>query len=213
MPKKLLSKLIKPFKKSIITETSHTSHHTALSKHIKEVLAKSTRLFSKEDIEHALDKLAYEISESLGDKNPVFLCVLSGGIIPLGNLLPRLDFPLEVNYVHASRYGSKTYGSRLKWKAKPTTDLNNRTVVVVDDILDEGVTLAAIVKYCKKQGANEVYTTVLIDKIKKRDLGGLEKADFVGLEIEDVYVFGYGLDYKEYLRNAPGIYVVAKEHQ
>lgn len=180
---------------------------------IQEVLDKSTCMYTTDDISNALNKMATDIHNRLADSNPVILCVMIGGLVPLGNLLPRLDFPLTLDYVHATRYRGETSGSELHWISKPQTDLKDRTVLVVDDILDGGITLRAIMKYCKEQGASDVFSAVLVDKPDKRVEGGLQQADFVGLKIEDGYIFGYGMDYKEYLRNAPGIYLVAPEHQ
>jgi hypoxanthine phosphoribosyltransferase len=180
---------------------------------ILEVYAKATQLYAKEDIELALDKMAEEINEQLADSNPILLCVVIGGIVPMGNLLPRLPFPLETDYIHATRYQHETTGSEIEWRATPATSLKNRVIIVVDDILDEGITLAAVANYCHEQGAKKVYTAVLVDKNRPRKDGGIKEADFVGLTIDDVFVFGYGLDYKGYLRNAPGIYAVADEHK
>jgi hypoxanthine phosphoribosyltransferase len=180
---------------------------------IQLVLKTSRCLYSKTQVEQALDKMAQSMHDRLSTSNPVFLCVVVGGLIPLGNLLPRLDFPLEVDYVHVTRYRGKTKGGDLLWKAKQSCSLKDRTVVVVDDILDSGLTLKAIVDYCWEEGAKEVFTAALVDKSSARQAGGLEKADFIGLNVENHYVFGYGMDYKEYLRNAPGIYAVAPEYQ
>jgi hypoxanthine phosphoribosyltransferase len=178
-----------------------------LPKDIREVFKRATQVFSKEEIERALDKMAKEISERFSDSDPIFLCVVIGGIVPLGNLLPRLDFPLEVDYIHVTRYQGKNCGEEIIWKARPARCLKDRVIIIVDDILDGGLTLSAIIDYCREQQAKEVYTAVLLDKQKPREKGGLEKADIHGLVIDDRFVFGYGLDYKEYLRNAPGIYV------
>jgi hypoxanthine phosphoribosyltransferase len=180
--------------------------------HVKNVLAKATCIYTKAEVEGALDRMAYEMTLRLGEDNPVFLCVLLGGIIPLGNLLPRLNFPLEIDYVHVGRYGNDFAGNKFNWKAMPRTNLKGRTVVIVDDILDGGVTLANIVAFCKVHEARNVFTAVLIDKKKPREKGGIEDVDFKGLIVDDRFVFGYGLDYQEYLRNAPGIYAVAEEH-
>lgn len=136
-----------------------------------------------------------------------------GGMVPLGNLLVRLDFPLEVDYVHATRYKGEITGGDIEWKVKPSTDLRGRTVLIVDDILDGGATLAAIIDEINAMGAQKVYSAVLVDKYRKRLPNGLQKADFVGLEVDDHYIFGYGMDYNEYLRNAPGIFVVHPDHE
>lgn len=180
---------------------------------IKSVYEKSTCLYTSHEVEAALDRMAIKIHEQLHDKNPVILCVMIGGMVPLGNLLVRLDFPLEVDYVHATRYKGEITGGAIEWKIKPSAQLEGRTVLVVDDILDGGVTLAAIIDEIKASGANEVYSAVLVDKFRKRVPQGLQKADFVGLEVEDHYIFGYGMDYNEYLRNAPGIFVVHPDHE
>ncbi|RAP37841.1 hypoxanthine-guanine phosphoribosyltransferase [Legionella quinlivanii] len=180
---------------------------------IKEVYEKSSLLFSTQEVEAALDRMAASINEVLQDKNPVILCVMIGGLVPMGNLLPRLNFPLEVDYVHATRYNGEIRGGELIWKVKPSVNLEGRTVLVVDDILDGGVTLAAIIDTVAAMGAEAVYSAVLVDKYRKRVPNGLQKADFVGLEVEDHYIFGYGMDYNEYLRNAPGIFVVDPEHE
>lgn len=184
-----------------------------LPSHIREVYAKATCLYTKQDVEAALDKMAHDINLKLADTNPIFLCLVVGGIIPLGNLLPRLDFPLEVDYIHATRYRSGTRGGEVQWKAEPSRSLQGRTIVVVDDILDGGLTLASILDHCKEKGAAKVFSAVLVDKRHPREPGGLAKADFTGLVVDDHYVFGYGMDYKEYLRNAPGIFAVAPEHE
>jgi hypoxanthine phosphoribosyltransferase len=180
---------------------------------IKEVYEKSTCLFTTNEVEAALDRMAINIHKELQDQNPILLCVMVGGLVLLGNLLPRLDFPLEVDYVHATRYRGDISGGDILWKVKPTAHLNGRAVLVVDDILDGGLTLAAIISEVNALGASKVYSAVLVDKYRKRVPNGLQKADFVGLEVEDHYIFGYGMDYNEYLRNAPGIFVVHPEHE
>jgi hypoxanthine phosphoribosyltransferase len=183
--------------------------------HIQEVARKATRLFTKEEIEKGLDNMAKAISDKLNESNPVVLCVMIGGLIPAGNLLPRLDFPLELDYVHATRYSHETVGqAEMVWIAKPRVSLKNRNVLIIEDILDGGLTLAAIVDYCHQQGAHAVYTAVLLDKQKAKRLPeGTSSADFTAMAMDQGFVFGYGMDYNGYLRNAPGIYVVAPEHE
>ncbi len=184
-----------------------------LPSHIQEVMDKATCLFQKEQVEQALDEMAAEITELLSTSNPIFLCVMIGGLIPAGNLLPRLDFPLAVDYIHATRYQGNTKGGAIYWRSEPKFSMKDRTVLILDDILDHGKTLKAVVDYCKGQQAKAVYTAVLVDKEFPRDEEGIQKADFTGLQVGNRYVFGYGMDYQEYLRNAPGIYMVSPEHE
>jgi len=175
---------------------------------VQAVLEAADQLYSQAEVEQALDRLAREIGRSLGDQDPLLLCVMTGGLVPAGELFTRLDFPVQLDYLHATRYQGTVGGSELKWITAPSQSLKGRTVLVVDDILDEGLTLAAILDYCSEQGARAVYSAVLIEKIHERKTDGLQ-ADFVGLRVEDRYVFGYGMDYHGYLRNVKGIYAVA----
>lgn len=183
----------------------------SIPKHIRDVFKHAKCIYNKADIESALDQLATMISYELSDADPIFLCVVVGGIIPVGCLLPRLDFPLSVDYVHATRYGDKFVGEEINWIAEPRCDMKGRTVVIVDDILDGGLTLQAIKNYCAEKEAEAVYTAVLVDKEGARLPGGVEQADFTGLTVGNEFLFGFGLDYKGYLRNAPGIYAVSSE--
>ncbi|MEC4747820.1 hypoxanthine-guanine phosphoribosyltransferase [Methylomicrobium sp. Wu6] len=171
---------------------------------IQQVQETADLLFGEQEVEAALDQMAEQINRELLGTNPVFLCVLNGGIVAAGRLLTRLTMPLTIDAVNASRYQNKIMGSTLEWTLKPTTPLHGRTVLVVDDILDEGITLKAIVDHCLEQGAEAVYSAVLVDK--RLDQEKPIKADFVGVETENRYLFGYGMDYKGYLRNAAGIY-------
>ena len=111
--------------------------------------------------------------------------------------------------MHATRYRGDVRGQELEWIARPRTPLEGRTVLVLDDILDEGVTLAAILEDCRAQGARAVHSAVLVDKRIGRPRT-LERADFTGLSVPDRYVFGFGMDYRGYLRNLPAIYAVAE---
>lgn len=172
----------------------------------RQVFESADRLYSLEQINEALDTLAQQITERVGQLNPLVLCVLNGGIIPTGHLVTRLNFPLQMDYLHATRYRGKTTGGQLLWLARPQESMKDRVVVLVDDILDEGHTLKAMVEECMSVGAKQVVTVAILEKMH-----GKEKAiaaDFVGLPVEDRYVFGFGMDYKEYYRNAPGIYAV-----
>jgi hypoxanthine phosphoribosyltransferase len=174
----------------------------------RQVLAAADPLYSRHEIETALDRMAADIGQALGDADPLLLCVMTGGLVPASELFTRLEFPVQLDYLHATRYEGTRGGSELKWITRPSQSLQGRTVLVVDDILDEGLTLAAILAYCHEQGASAVYSAVLVEKLHQRRASGLT-ADFVGVQVEDRYVFGYGMDYHGYWRNVRGIYAVA----
>ncbi|MES2212595.1 MAG: hypoxanthine-guanine phosphoribosyltransferase [Pseudomonadota bacterium] len=164
-------------------------------------------------VEAKVTLLAQRITQDLSEKNPILMCVMIGGLVPAGMLMSRLAFPLELDYVHATRYGQNLVGGALDWRVPPRLPLQGRTVLIVDDVLDGGLTLAGIVAHCQKAGAKEVLTMVLVDKRAARMPGGLIEADYVGLEVGPEFIFGMGLDYRGYFRNAPGIYCVAPEDQ
>jgi len=172
------------------------------------ILAEADLLVNESEVAMVIDRLAGEITSQLKNSNPILLCVMNGGLIFTGQLLTRLVFPLEVDYVHATRYGHETNGTHLHWTVRPQLDLKGRTVLLLDDILDEGVTLAAIADYCRQQGATKVLMAVLVEKLHLRKVTPGMHADFCGIDVGDRFLFGYGLDYKGYWRNAPGIYAV-----
>ncbi len=173
------------------------------------IRAEADELYGPAEIHAALDRMAEEITRALGGTLPVVLCVLTGGIIPTGHLLTRLAFPLESDYLHATRYRGQTRGKEVEWVSEPGISLAGRTVLVVDDILDEGNTLVDVIRFCKGAGAEVVYTAVLIQKRHDRR-NPAARADFVGLEVDDRYVFGFGMDYKGYLRNLNGIFALGE---
>ncbi len=176
-------------------------------KDIKKVMAEAELLYSKEQVETALNAMALAINAELADKNPILLCIMTGGIVPTGMLLPRLNFPLQLDYVHATRYTGETTGREISWLRSPHLPLEDRVVLVIDDILDKGITLSCIIDECHKLNASEIYSAVLVDKATSRE-SNVEKANFTGLSVPNRYVFGYGMDYKDYLRNGDGIYAV-----
>ena len=170
------------------------------------VLEQADCLYDAQAVEQAFDRLAAAINDRLAGSDPLVLCVMQGGLIPGGLLLPRLEFPLQMDYIHATRYGGGTRGGELHWIVRPSSPLQDKVVLLIDDIHDEGLTLDAIARDCRAAGAAEVCSAVLVNKLHDRKHG--LRADFTGLEVPDRYVFGYGMDYKGYLRNAPGIYAV-----
>ena len=163
-------------------------------------------IYDDAEVQQAITQTAEAITKKLSEKDPLVFCVMTGGIIPAGHLLTQLNFPLQIDYIHATRYQGGTKGGRLTWLVRPSIPMKGRTVLVIDDIYDEGVTLSEIAEYCSAEGAESIYTAVLINKLHNRKRG--DKPDFISLETEDRYLFGYGMDYHGYLRNAPGIYAI-----
>ena len=160
-------------------------------------------------VQKAVGEVAAAISARLSDKYPLVLCVMTGGVVFCGQLMTRLNFPLDFDYLHATRYGPETQGGKISWRTAPWTSVKGRSVLVVDDILDEGVTLAAVKESLKRMGAAEVLTAVFADK-----LNGKQKpvaADFVGLTVPDRFVFGFGMDAGGAWRNLPAIYAMKEE--
>ena len=179
------------------------------SDELESVRANAQCLADPATIEAACDRMAQEITEKLSRTNPLLLGVMNGGIVPLAMLLQRMEFPLNVDYAHLTRYGMRTTGGELRWIRRPPESVRDRTVLIVDDLLDHGITLEAMVDACESLGAAEVKTAVLVTK-QISDRAGLKATDFSAISLPDEYIFGYGMDYKNYLRNAKGIFAVKK---
>lgn len=173
-------------------------------------LEQSVQLFDEHQIAEAYDRMGGEIALWLRYNNPIVLCVMIGGLVPTAELIRRFNFPFELDYLHATRYRGGTSGTDLLWKVSPGLDLAQRHVLVIDDILDEGYTLQAILTHLKRQGPADVRSAVLVEKRHDRRDPGL-KADFTGVEADDRYLFGCGMDYLGYLRQVPGIHAVPDE--
>lgn len=158
-------------------------------------------------IDAAIDRVAEAMNHDFEGLRPVFLTVLHGGLIFAGQLAPRLGFDCDFDYIHATRYRGDTSGGQLAWIAEPRVSLEGRTVLLIDDILDEGYTLRALRDWCLDQGAATVVIVVLSTKEHDRCAPDVE-ADYSGLVVPDRYVFGYGMDYQERGRNLPGIWAL-----
>jgi hypoxanthine phosphoribosyltransferase len=171
------------------------------------VAARAIRLVAPEEIDTALDRMAESITHRLAGKDPLVLCVMTGAVLVAGLLLPRLRFQLRVDYIHASRYQGETSGGEIVWRYRPSDAIRGQHVLILDDVLDEGITLCHVLEACRADGAASVHTAVLVSKNRRHAC----EADIVGVEVEDRYLYGYGLDYKDYFRNADGIYAVADE--
>jgi len=170
------------------------------------LLARSEQLLAPEVVEQAVARVAGEITAALSEERPVLLAVMRGAVVFSGKLLPLLPFPLDFDYVDATRYGSATRGGELDWRVDVPAAVRNRTVLVIDDILDEGHTLAAIRSRLLDAGARRVLIAVFADK----DLGKAKPvaADFIGTSLPNRYVFGFGLDVRGWWRNLPAVYAL-----
>lgn len=175
----------------------------------QEILTKAELIHSSEAVQAALARVAGEIRTAFAARNPLVLCVMTGGLIFSGQLLPKLDFPLSFDYLHVTRYGLDTKGGKLSWRSAPWTPVKNRVVLVVDDILDEGLTLAAVCESLKRQGAAEVHTAVFANKENGREKP--IRADFVALAVPDRFVFGFGMDVQGAWRHLPAIYATRED--
>ncbi len=160
-------------------------------------------------VQTSLDKLGREITAVLHERFPLVLPVMGGAIVFAGQLLPRLIFPLEFDYLHVTRYRGKTQGGAIEWRVLPGQSVAGRTVLVLDDILDEGETLAAVRQKLEEMGAGKIYTAVLADKQIPREKP--IKADFVGLKVPNRFVFGCGMDAYGLWRNLPEIRALKAE--
>jgi len=174
---------------------------------IAEVRENAELIYDETAMAACYDRLGEKITESLIDSRPLLLPVMMGGIYFCGQLMQRLDFPLELDYLHATRYRNKLQGDELKWLVPPSGKVADRTVLVIDDILDQGITLAGIIENLKKAGAAEVQSAVLTTKKCARalDVG----VTYSGVDVPDRYVFGCGMDYRGYWRNLRQIFAVA----
>jgi hypoxanthine phosphoribosyltransferase len=176
-------------------------------KDIEQIRKNADLLHDEQTVAEAVRRMAAQITNGMADTSPLVICVMNGGLMMTGWLTPHLNFPLQLDYAHVTRYRGGTRGGDLQWIARPRSSLTDRTLLLVDDIFDEGVTLASLAEACRQLGAHEVRTAVLVQKSHNRVATDMQP-DFVGLTVPDRYVFGCGMDYKNYLRNLPAIYAV-----
>jgi hypoxanthine phosphoribosyltransferase len=177
--------------------------------HYRAVAGRAEQLVDAAAVDTALSQMASVVTEALADKDPIVLCVMTGGIVATGLLLPRLSFPLRLDYVHATRYRGDTTGGHIDWLHRPSETIRGEHVLIVDDIFDEGLTMEAIAHACHEDGAASVLSAVLVEKERGRRCA--YRPDVIGLSVPDRYVMGYGLDYKSYFRNADAILAAAPD--
>lgn len=174
------------------------------------LLANATQIVTPEEVQAAVKRVAVQLNARFnGEKSfPLVLGVMGGAVVFTGSLLPQLDFPLEFDYIHVSRYGDADRGGQIVWKVIPRQDVTGRIIVVVDDILDEGETLAHVKQRLLDMGAAEVIIAVFADKDLKR--AKPIKADLIGLTLPNEFVVGFGMDVYNYWRNLPGLWSISQ---
>ncbi|MBH5328585.1 hypoxanthine-guanine phosphoribosyltransferase [Eikenella sp. S3360] len=174
------------------------------------MLEEADLLFDEAACRAALERMAADITADLGEQYPLLLPVMGGAVVFTGQLLPLLRFPLDFDYVHVSRYGSELSGSaEFNWLRAPQNSVEGRHVLVLDDILDEGHTMAAIHRQVMDMGAASCRTAVFANKAINRPKP--IEADYVGIHVPDRYVFGYGMDAAGMWRNLGAIYALANK--
>jgi len=176
----------------------------------KAIYAGADCVIQEAEINRAYDRMAEAVTADMAELDPVVICVMLGGLQATAELGKRLKFPFELDYLHATRYRGETSGGELVWKVSPGLRLADRHVLIVDDILDEGHTLAAIIEAIKSQGVASIRTAMLLLKDHDRRAPGVQ-ADYVGCSVADRYVFGAGMDYKGYFRQLPGVWAIGRD--
>jgi hypoxanthine phosphoribosyltransferase len=174
---------------------------------LHDVLGTAQLVHGREALDGAIVRMGKQLDESLGGEPAIFLSVMHGGLIFAGQLALAIKTDLLFDYIHATRYRGELTGGELHWIRKPDVALAGRTVILADDILDEGYTLRAIRNYCLEHGARRVLIAVMCRKVHDRTAPGIH-ADFCGVEVPDKYVFGFGMDFHGQGRNLPGIYAL-----
>ncbi len=177
------------------------------------LLQNAEEIFDADAVQRAVtdvaDKLNARFDRPDDETFPLVLGVMGGAVVFVGQVLPQLRFPLEFDYIHVSRYGDDDQGGQVVWKVIPRPNVAGRTIIVLDDILDEGETLAHVKQRLLDMGAAEVIIAVFADKAIKRTKP--LKADIIGLTIPDKFVVGFGMDVYGYWRNLPGLWAIRQE--
>jgi hypoxanthine phosphoribosyltransferase len=165
----------------------------------REILEHSAVVATRSEVQAAIERMASEVNEHFRGRPVVLLIVMTGAVMPAAWLAARLEMPLQMDFIHVTRYDGGTDGGELRFRVPPRIDLKGQDVLIVEDIFDVGLTLQAIVRFCHEQDAASVSSAVLVRKIHDRPTTG-ETPEFIGMEVGDRYVFGCGMDAYEYWR-------------
>jgi hypoxanthine phosphoribosyltransferase len=182
------------------------SDQTRVPVEVVQALREAEPIADRDTVEAAIDRVAVQLAVELADAYPVLMCVMNGGLVMTARLLERFEFALQLDYVQVSRYRDGTSGGELTWRVEPALPLAGRTVLVIDDIFDQGWTMRGVVAKVSSLGAAQVLSVVLVDKqvAHTRPM----EVDYAALTAPDRYLFGCGMDYHGHWRNLPAIYAL-----
>jgi hypoxanthine phosphoribosyltransferase len=166
----------------------------------RDILRSSTLIADQGEVEKAVARLAEAVNAYYGDQEIILLIVMTGAVMPAAWLASKLKMPIQMDFVHATRYAGQTEGGEIEFRVPPRLNLEGHDVLIVDDIYDIGLTLQMIEGYCESRGANSVNSAVLVRKIHDRETTG-NLPEFIGMEVEDKYIFGCGMDVYEHWRH------------
>lgn len=166
----------------------------------REILSRSSLLADRQQVEEAVDRMAVAINQHYGDREIILLIVMTGAVMPAAWLAAKLKMPLQMDFVHATRYAGQTHGGEIEFRVPPRLNLEGHDVLIVDDIYDIGLTLQMIERYCESRGAQSVASAVLVRKIHDRETTQ-RLPEFIGMDVKDKYIFGCGMDVYEHWRH------------
>jgi hypoxanthine phosphoribosyltransferase len=166
----------------------------------REILNGSTVLADKLEVEAAVNRMAEAINAHYGEQEIILLIVMTGAVMPAAWLASKLHMPVRMDFVHATRYAGQTEGGEIEFRVPPRLNLEGQDVLIIDDIYDIGLTLQTIERYCKSRSVRSVKSAVLVRKIHDRETTP-DQPQFIGMEVEDKYLFGCGMDAYEHWRH------------
>jgi hypoxanthine phosphoribosyltransferase len=167
-------------------------------------------VLSEAEIQAKIIELGQQLSKDYQGKNPLFICVLKGAVMFMGDLLKRIDVPAEIDFMAVSSYGTSTESSGVVRIIKDLeTEVAGRHIIIVEDIIDSGLTLSYLCDLLHRRNCASLRIIALLDKPKRRKAD--IKIDYKGFEVEDAFLVGYGLDYSEKYRNTPYIFIPKPE--
>jgi len=166
----------------------------------RDILKNSTLIADQREVAKAVDRLAEAVNAYYGDREIILLIVMTGAVMPAAWLASKLKMPIQMDFVHATRYAGQTEGGEIEFRVPPRLNLEGHDVLIIDDIYDIGLTLQMIEGYCESRGARSVNSAVLVRKVHDRETTG-RLPEFIGMEVEDKYIFGCGMDIYEHWRH------------